>query len=170
MITKPKVAVVGSGPNGLSAAITVARAGYSVRVFEANSDVGGACRSAALTEPGFVHDVGSAIHPLALCSPFMKTIPWEDYGLRWVHPPAAAAHPLDDGSAAVAWPDLDRTAEGLGADADRYRRFYKPFVERFDELVKLSLNNPASAVRSPCLLYTSPSPRDATLSRMPSSA
>lgn len=143
------VAVVGSGPNGLAAAITVARSGRSVVVLEANDTIGGACRSMPLTEDGFVHDIGAAIQPLAVASPFMSTVPWEDHGLRWVSSPAAVAHPLDDGSAAVAWNDLYRTAATLGADAKTYRSMYGPLVERFDELVSFSMQPLARAVRTP---------------------
>src|SRR4029077_18022738 len=92
--------VVGSGPNGLAAAITLARAGLSVIVLEANSTIGGGTRSAELTLPGFVHDVWSAIHPLAPGSPFFKTSPLERFGLEWIHPEIPLAHPLDDGTAA----------------------------------------------------------------------
>lgn len=143
------VVVVGSGPNGLAAAITVARTGRSVVVIEANDEIGGACRSAPLTEPGYVHDVSSSIHPLALASPFMQTIPWDEHGLTWVTPPAGAAHPLDDGSAAIAWNDLNRTASGLGRDAKTYRSMFGPLSERFDELVAFSMQPPVRMVRSP---------------------
>lgn len=143
------VAVVGSGPNGLAAAITVARADRSVVVLEANDTIGGACRSEALTEDGFIHDIGAAIQPLAVASPFMSTIPWDDYGLEWITSPAAVAHPLDDGSAAMAWNDLNRTAATLGADAKTYRSMYGPLVERFDELVSFAMQPLARAVRTP---------------------
>lgn len=149
MTQKPKVTVVGAGPNGLAAAITVARAGYSVQVLEANDTIGGACRSEQLTEPGFVHDVGSAIHPLAVCSPFMQTIRWADHGLSWVYSPASVAHPLDGGRAAIGWRSLDQTAEGLGVDGRRYRQLFKPLVDRFDELVQLTMQRPAAMARSP---------------------
>lgn len=149
MSLKPKVVVVGSGPNGLAAAITVARAGYSVRVLEANDTVGGACRSAELTKPGFVHDVGSSIHPLAVCSPFMQTIPWGDHGMTWVHPPASVAHPLDGGRAAMGWSSFDRTVDDLGPDGERYRQVFKPLVEKFDQLVGLTMQSPASMALSP---------------------
>lgn len=134
------VVVVGSGPNGLAAAITVARAGRSVVVLEAADHVGGACRSAELTEPGFIHDVGSSIHPLAVSSPFMASIPWAEHGLEWVDPPAGAAHPLDGGGAGIAWRDLDRTADGLGVDAKAYRKVYGPLTEGFHELVDFAMS------------------------------
>src|SRR5207249_7693239 len=101
--------VVGSGPNGLAAGIEMARAGCSVCVFEARDTVGGGARSAELTLPGFVHDVCSAIHPLGIVSPFFKSLPLEKYGLEWIQPPAALAHPFDDGTAAVLEHSIERT-------------------------------------------------------------
>ena len=113
--------VVGSGPNGLAAAVELARNGRSVCVLEAEDDVGGGTRSAPLTLPGFVHDVGSAIHPLGYASPFFGSLPLEDHGLEWVHPDAPLAHPFDGGEAAVLERSVDETAEGLGPDASAYR-------------------------------------------------
>ena len=113
------VAVIGSGPNGLAAAIVAAERGLSTVVFEANDTIGGGLRSAELTQPGFVHDVCSSVHPMAVASPFFRRLQLERYGLEWITPPAAAAHPLDDG-AVILWNDVERTAEALGVDRRRY--------------------------------------------------
>jgi len=133
--------VVGSGPNGLAAAITLAKAGRSVVVLEANDTIGGAARSAELTEPGFIHDLGSAIHPMVKASPFFRSIEAElvAHGLQWTLPPAAAAHPLDGGRAGVVWNDLDRTATNLGPDADAYRKYYSRWVDDIDDVIDLAL-------------------------------
>src|SRR5919202_5096223 len=114
--------VVGAGPNGLAAAITLARAGRSVLVLEANATIGGGTRSAALTLPGFTHDICSAIHPLGIGSPFFRELPLDKFGLDWVQPDAPLAHPLDDGTAAVLERSVDATADGLGPDAAAYRK------------------------------------------------
>src|SRR5579862_9561269 len=106
--------VVGSGPNGLAAAIELARAGVSVRVLEAADAVGGGMRSEELTLPGFVHDVCSAIHPLAVASPFFRTLPLAEHGVEWIEPPAALAHPLDDGTAVLLERSPDATVRTLG--------------------------------------------------------
>src|SRR5579859_4855802 len=103
--------VVGAGPNGLAAAITVARAGRSVVVFEAKDTVGGGVRSIELTLPGFVHDVCSAIHPLGLGSPFFRTLPLAQYGLECIQPSVALAHPLDDGTVALLERSIEATSE-----------------------------------------------------------
>ena len=94
-------AVIGGGPNGLAAAITLARQGYSVVVHEATPEIGGGCRSKELTLPGYLHDVCAAIHPYGVASPFFQTLPLERYGVEWVHAPAALAHPLPDGRVAA---------------------------------------------------------------------
>lgn len=145
--------VVGAGPNGLAAAITLARAGRSVVVLEANSTVGGAARTMELTEPGVRHDIGSAIHPMVQASPFFRPIldDLRQRGLSWVTPAAAAAHPLDDGRAAVAWNDLGRTADALGPDGRAYRRYYEPWVERIDDLLEFALRPLLRIPKSPLL-------------------
>src|SRR5258707_10833558 len=110
--------VVGAGPNGLAAAITLARAGRSVLVLEAKDTIGGGSRSMELTLPGFVHDVCSAIHPLARGSPFFRTLPLEQYGLEMIQPPAPLAHPLDDGTTVTLERSVEATAARLGSDAE----------------------------------------------------
>lgn len=127
--------VVGAGPNGLAAAITLARVGRSVLVLEARETVGGGTRSAELTLPGFVHDVCSAIHPLTLGSPFFRTLPLNAHGLELVQPPAPLAHPYDDGTAAVLERSIAATGETLGPDAAAYRRLMAPLVADWDRLV-----------------------------------
>src|SRR5438046_3196966 len=126
--------VVGSGPNGLAAAIALARAGVSVTVYEAADTVGGGARSAALTLPGFVHDVCSAVYPMTVASPFFKQLPLAEHGLTWVHPPAQFAHPLDGGVAAVQERSVDATADGLGADGPAYRKLMGPLVRDAEKL------------------------------------
>src|SRR5881394_4095050 len=125
----PDAVVVGAGPNGLAAAIALARAGLSVRVLEAADSVGGGARSAELTLPGFVHDVCSAIHPLAAASPFFRTLPLAEHGLDWIAPPVMLAHPMDDGSAGAIYASLDKTADDLKEDAAAYRRSLGAVVE-----------------------------------------
>ena len=126
--------IVGSGPNGLAAAITLARAGCSVLVCEANATIGGGARSAELTLPGFVHDVCSAVHPLAAGSPFFKTLPLERIGLEWIQPDIPLAHPLDDGFAACLDRDVDLTADQLPGDSRAYRRLMKPLMRNWEKL------------------------------------
>lgn len=123
-MNSPDAIVVGSGPNGLAAAITLAQAGVAVQVLEAEATIGGAVRSAELTLPGFVHDVGSAIHPLAYDSPFFRTLPLGQHGLEWVHSPAPLAHPLDGGDAVTLELAPADTAAQLGEDDERYRRMF----------------------------------------------
>src|SRR2546423_9776638 len=112
--------VIGSGPNGLAAAITLADAGLSVAVFEAKETVGGGCRSLELTLPGFVHDVCSAIHPLAFGSPIFRRWPLADYGLEWIDPPAALAHPQDAGPPALLHSSIAATGATPAPDATAY--------------------------------------------------
>jgi phytoene dehydrogenase-like protein len=136
-VVKPEVydaVIVGSGPNGLAAAITMARAGKSVAVVEANDQIGGGVRSAELTLPGFVHDVCSAVYPLALGSPFFRSLPLGQHGLEWIQPPAALAHPFDDGTAVIVERSVEASAVRLGDDAASYRRVFQPLVNRWGEL------------------------------------
>jgi phytoene dehydrogenase-like protein len=126
--------VIGAGPNGLAAAIEIARAGRSVCLYEGHSTVGGGTRSAELTLPGFIHDVCSAIHPLGAASPFFSQLPLQQYGLEFIFPTSALAHPFDDGTALIVDRSLDVTAERLGRDGAAYRRVFSPLVEKWDSL------------------------------------
>jgi phytoene dehydrogenase-like protein len=128
--------VVGSGPNGLAAAIRLAQAGLGVLVLEANDTIGGGVHSAELSLPGFVHDVCSAIHPLALASPFFRQLPLEKYGLHWIQPGLPLAHPVDEGPAVVLERSVAATAVGLGADLAAYERLMSPMVSHWDALAE----------------------------------
>jgi phytoene dehydrogenase-like protein len=131
----PDAIVVGSGPNGLAAAITLARAGRSVRVLETRETVGGGARSAELTRPGVVHDVCSAVHPLVAGSPFFQALPLSDHGLELIHPPAPLAHPFDDGTSVVLERSVAATADALGPDRDAYRKLMVPLVGDAERLM-----------------------------------
>ncbi|MDQ2766895.1 MAG: NAD(P)/FAD-dependent oxidoreductase [Gemmatimonadota bacterium] len=131
--------VVGAGPNGLSAAIVIAKTGRSVLVLEGQSTIGGGARSAELTLPGFIHDTGSAVHPLGVGAPFFPSLPLEHHGLEWIYSPAALAHPFDDSPPAMLRSSIEETGRSLGADADRYDRLMRPFVEHWDEIAADSL-------------------------------
>jgi phytoene dehydrogenase-like protein len=143
--------VVGSGPNGLSAAIVLARAGRRVTVLEGAESVGGGCRSEALTLAGFVHDPCSTVHALALASPFLSTLPLAQHGLELVHPDAPLAHPLDDGTAVLLERSVEETAGNLGVDGDAYRRLFDPLVRRSDDLMREVLG-PLGPPRHPLLM------------------
>ena len=114
--------VVGSGPNGLAAAIVFAQTGRSVLVIEAQPTIGGGARSAELTLPGFVHDICSAVHPMAVNTSFFPSLPLEQHGLRWIDPPAAMAHPLDHAPAAVLHTSIEATGATLGRRCDAHTR------------------------------------------------
>ena len=148
---KHQAIVVGAGPNGLAAAITLARAGRSVLLLEGRDTVGGGARSAELTLPGFIHDVCSAVHPLAVASPFFRSLPLAEYGLQWVHSPAPLAHPFDDGTAAVLERSVWLTGENLAVDAERYRSLVAPFVADWRKLVP-QLLGPAALPSHPVAL------------------
>ncbi len=143
--------VVGAGPNGLAAAIELARNGRSVHLIEGAERVGGGTRTAELTLPGFHHDVCSAVHPLAVGSPFLSTLPLERFGLELLEPATQAAHPLDDGTAVTLQRSLDETAEALGADARAYRALVAPFARDWDRLAEFVLAPPLRPPRSPLL-------------------
>lgn len=142
------VVVVGSGPNGLSAAVAMAQAGLETLVIEAKSEPGGGTRTSALTLPGFLHDVCSSVHPLGLASPWFRTL---DLGIEWIHPDAPVAHVLPDGSAVTLERSIEETCAQLGSDAVAYRRLVTPFVRRFDDLLD-DILGPLKLPSSPLLL------------------
>ncbi len=146
--------VVGSGPNGLAAAVELARNGKRVAVLEGRSTIGGGMRSAEITLPGFVHDLGSAIHPLGYASPFFRSLPLEDHGLEWVHPEAPLAHPLDGGEVAVLERSVGTTAAGLGPDAAAYRRLMEPISADAARIAGFFVGKP-SFIRHPLALASS---------------
>ncbi|HEY2027881.1 MAG TPA: NAD(P)/FAD-dependent oxidoreductase [Myxococcales bacterium] len=131
--------VIGSGPNGLSAAVRLARAGSSVVVLEAEPEIGGGARTAELTLPGFKHDICSGAHPLGILSPWFAALPLADHGLRWIKPKASVAHPLDDEPAVILHRSLEETARGLGVDADAYRDLLTPFLHAPRDLISDAL-------------------------------
>jgi phytoene dehydrogenase-like protein len=128
-----KACVIGAGPNGLAAAIVLAKAGLLVDVLEAESTPGGAARTLELTLPGFRHDFGSAVYPLGAGSPFFSSLPLINHGLEWIRSPAALAHPLDDGTAVMLERDLGETRDSLGIDGPAWDKLMHPFVEHWAE-------------------------------------
>jgi len=144
--------VVGSGPNGLAAAIVLARAGLRVCVLEAAETIGGGARTEPLTIGGYLHDVCSAVHPMAVASPFFRELPLDRHGLQWVHPDAPLAHPLDGGRAVLLERAVADTVRGLGRDGPAYRRLMEPLVERWDSLMGEILDTPLHVPRRPWLL------------------
>lgn len=144
-------AIIGSGPNGLAAAVTLARAGKSVVVLEAKETIGGGSRSGEVTLPGFVHDICSAVHPLAASSPFFRDLPLDQFGLEWVHPAIPLAHPLPGGEAAILMRSLADMAR-QGVDGAGYANMIRPFVEGWDDLSEEILQPIVHVPRSPLLL------------------
>jgi phytoene dehydrogenase-like protein len=145
-------AVVGSGPNGLAAAVVLARAGLTVTVIEARETIGGGTRTEQLTVPGLLHDVCSAVHPLAAGSPFLRSLDLERHGLQWCWPDVDLAHPLDDGRAAVLLRSIDETVAGLGTDGPAWRQLFERQAQQFDELAADFLRPVAHVPRHPLLL------------------
>ncbi|MBO9727389.1 MAG: NAD(P)/FAD-dependent oxidoreductase [Chitinophaga sp.] len=145
------VIIVGSGPNGLAAGIRLQQAGVSVLLLEAKDTIGGGMRTQELTLPGFYHDVCSAVHPMAMGSPFFSTLPLADYGLSFIQPPLAAAHPFDDGTAAFLARSLDETAAALGNDEQAYRRLIQPVADHWGLVAEDSLG-PFAIPRHPLIM------------------
>lgn len=144
--------VVGSGPNGLAAAIVLAQAGLEVEVFEAEPQPGGGARTMELTLPGFHHDFGSAVHPMGVGSPFFSSLPLQEHGLEWIHFPAPLAHPLDDGTAVMLERDLGDAVRELREDGGAWQRLVRPFVEHWPEFAPQVLRPMLSVPRNPLLL------------------
>jgi phytoene dehydrogenase-like protein len=141
--------VVGGGPNGLAAAIRLAQHGLSTVVLESSQRVGGGCRTEELTLPGFWHDVGSAVHPLAVGSPFFSSLPLGKYGLSWIHPEIPLAHPVNRDEVAVLRRSITETAGVLRGDAGAYRKLYEPLVLRWESLLAEVLQPPIHLPRHP---------------------
>src|SRR5271169_6451113 len=150
--TPRRAAVIGAGPNGLAAAIVLAQAGLQVDVFEAEAQPGGAARTLELTLPGFLHDFGSAVHPMAAGSPFFSSLPLRDHGLEWIHSPAPLAHPLDDGTAVTLERDLGVAEAALGEDGKHWRRLIGSFADHWAELAPERLRPVHLFTRHPLLL------------------
>ena len=131
--------VIGSGPNGLAAAVRLAQAGASVLVLEAADEIGGGTRTAELTLPGFLHDICSGAHPMGILSPYLSTLPLSDHGLEWIRPAASVAHPLDDQPAVLLWKSVEETAKELGLDGARYERLVAPYLKNIPGLLEDAL-------------------------------
>lgn len=144
--------IIGSGPNGLSAAIVLAQAGVSVEVFEAENIPGGAARTLPLTLPGFLHDFGSAVHPMAAGSPFFATLPLADHGLQWIHGDFPLAHPLDDGTAILLHRNLSDQDRELGLDAKAWRGLIQSLVDNWDTFAQEALGPAVRIPRHPVLM------------------
>ena len=143
--------IVGAGPNGLAAAIRIAQHGFSTLVLEGNDKAGGACRTAELTLPEFQHDVGSAVHPLAMASPFFLSLPLEKHGLAWIEPELPLAHPVSDQVVAVLKKSVEETSVALGKDASAYTRIFGPIVSSSQNLLEEFLQPIIHVPRHPLL-------------------
>jgi phytoene dehydrogenase-like protein len=147
--------IIGSGPNGLAAAITLAQRGVAVTVYERNAQVGGACSTGEVTLPGFHHDLGSSVYPLGVCSPFFTSLPLAEHGLRWIEPPAPLAHPFDDGSAVLLEHSLKDTArQFLPYDERAWRSLFNPTVRDWSKIVDAFLRPLLGIPRSPVAMAT----------------
>ena len=147
-----KACVIGSGPNGLAAAVVLAQAGMEVEVFEAEAEIGGAARTLDLTLPGFHHDFGSAVHPMAAGSPFLTSLPLADYGLEWIQPPAPLVHPFENGTALTIERDFDAAVAALGEDGKSWRALFEPLATHWPELADDILGPVIHWPRHPLLL------------------
>jgi len=146
----PTAAIIGSGPNGLAAAITLASAGVAVTVSERNAQIGGSCSTAEITLPGFLHDLGSSVYPMGVASPFFRSLPLE---IPWIEPPAPCAHPLDDGTAVVLEHSIEETIANLDSmDGRKYRSLFEPLVDNFAQLVAEILGPIQHIPKHPVLL------------------
>jgi len=152
MTSASKACVIGSGPNGLAAAIVLADAGLEVDVLEAESIPGGAARTLPLTLPGFMHDFGSAVHPLGVGSPFFSSLPLQSHGLDWIHSPAPLAHPLDDGTAVILERSLDDAQRSFGVDGEAWAGLVRPFVEKWSEFIPEALRPLPMVPKHPFLM------------------
>lgn len=136
MKNKYDAVVIGSGPNGLAAAVTIAKAGYSVKIFEAKKTIGGGMRTSELLRPGFFYDICSAIHPMAAASPFLNKLPLKEHGLKWIYPPVSLAHPFDDGSAVLLKNSVEETSQTLGIDSENYKKLMNPLLKNWNKIFK----------------------------------
>lgn len=147
-----RASVIGAGPNGLAAAIVLAKAGLAVDVYEAEAEPGGAARTLPLTLPGFMHDFGSAVHPMGAGSPFFAKLPLEKHGLHWISPHVDVAHPLDDGTVVLLRRSFDETARSLGEDRERWRDLFQRYAENWPAFAEEILGPPLHMPKNPLMM------------------